>query len=276
MTTEDIANPPAGNADTNYSDEDVSRGRGNWVTSNRRRLLGAIGMGAVAATAGCLSGAIGGDASDGQADIDPTFGYAGTGEDDIPDSLSSDHTVGLHVDEEKFIIRNERPAGVEFGAFHFHAAGLHIDPGDVVTFELESPDHTITSLHPGLGRQQRVPDDVSWFSSPILPEGGFWLYKFEEPGVYDMVCAPHEFFGMALRIVVGDETGPVVRSEGRPPDGLTAALIGTGIPGDGGTPDLGVESLSPENIVNEGSVLAEDLSLDLALPIPTPTAPAEI
>lgn len=264
-------------------------------------------MTAVAPAAGCVGGSDGGDATpaaddgtgetattghhthhDGTttnsgtttgnetATIHPSFGYAGTTADRIPDGLQPDHTVGMHVDEEKFIMRDERPVGVEFGAFHFERAGLHVDPGDVVEFDLESPDHTITSLHPGLGRQQRVPDGVPWFSSPVIAEDGFWLYEFAEPGVYDVVCAPHELFGMAMRIVVGEETGPVVRSEGRPPELLSGVLLGTGVPGEDGTPDLGVDPLAPETIVSEGSVRAEDLAIDLALPIPQPTDPSAV
>jgi plastocyanin len=35
-----------------------------------------------------------------------------------------------------------------------------------------------------------------------------WLYAFDEPGVYDIECAPHEHWGMAMRIVVGDDANP--------------------------------------------------------------------
>lgn len=242
------------------------------LATNRRQLLGALGAGAIAATSGCMG--VGGQESD--STIDPTFGYAGTSEDEIPESLTPDHTVDLHVDEEQFIMRDGRPVGVEFGAFHFEYAGLHVEPGDVVTFRMESPDHTITALHQGLGRQQRVPDGVPWFSSPVIGKGGFWLYSFDEPGVYDVVCAPHELLGMAMRIVVGDETDPVVRGKGRPPESLSAALLGTGMPGEDGSPDRGVPPLAPENIVEAGTVGAHDIPLDLAVEIPMPTRPSEI
>lgn len=287
----------------------TGRETGWGYTSNRRRFLGALGMGTVGAAAGCIgvsddseAGTDGGDdaggddgdgedgagggGDDGTADDDgepdqqpsihPSFGYPGTAEDDIPDPLSPDHTVELHIDEELFIMENERPVGVQTGAFHFDPVGLHIEPGDIVEFQLESPDHTVTSLHPGFGRQQRVPDGVPWFSSPIIAKDGFWLYRFDQPGVYDVVCAPHELLGMAMRIVVGDKTEPVVRSEGRPPDVLAAVLIGTGIPDENGEPDLGVPPLAPQNIVDQGSVNQEDIDINLAVPIPMPTDPSNI
>lgn len=46
------------------------------------------------------------------------------------------------------------------------------------------------------------------FSGPILPAGGYWLYTFEEEGVYEVNCAPHEGFGMVMRLVGGDVAGP--------------------------------------------------------------------
>lgn len=243
-------------------------------STSRRGMLGVLGAGAIAVTAGCTDSL--GRSGQQDATIDPTFGYPGTEEDQIPDSLRPDHTVGLHVDEEKFILENDRPIGVEFGAFHFEQAGLHVEAGDIVNFALEAPDHTITSLHPGLGRQQRVPDGVPWFSSPVIAKDGFWLYQFDTPGVYDMVCAPHEVLGMAMRIVVGDTLEPVVLGEGRPPAGLSAVLIGTGIPDDDGDPHLGVDPLHPQNIVDQGSVRAEDLQIDLGVPFAEPTPPEEI
>lgn len=38
------------------------------------------------------------------------------------------------------------------------------------------------------------------------PQPSAWLHGFETAGVYDLECAPHEGFGMAMRVVVGDET----------------------------------------------------------------------
>jgi hypothetical protein len=32
-----------------------------------------------------------------------------------------------------------------------------------------------------------------------------WVYQFDDEGVYDVFCAPHEdHFGMVMRLVVGD------------------------------------------------------------------------
>ena len=49
------------------------------------------------------------------------------------------------------------------------------------------------------------------FSSPVLPVGDAFDYTFALPGVYDLWCARHEFFGMVMRLVVGEATGPGAR-----------------------------------------------------------------
>ncbi|MDL5363135.1 plastocyanin/azurin family copper-binding protein [Halalkalicoccus sp. NIPERK01] len=114
---------------------------------------------------------------------------------------------------------------------------------------MATPHHNINAIHTAFGYQQRVPEDVPPFSSPVLAGGTYWLYTFEEEGVYDYVCSPHEAFGMAGRIVAGSATGPGAEpidmesedEQARPPT-LTAALV------------LSDEALDPERIVEEGSV----------------------
>ncbi|WP_336025429.1 cupredoxin domain-containing protein [Halobellus salinisoli] len=175
--------------------------------------------------------------------IHPTLGYVGLAADEaVPASLQSDHEVDLvtRPPEEG----DDRPVP----EFFFEPTGLHISEGDVVRFNLATPDHTVTAYHPGLARQRRVPAGVPPFSSPVLAGGAFWLYRFDTAGVYDMNCAPHEIFGMVGRIVVGDaapdfgETGPGLR----PPE-LTAALV------------LADPALEPETIVTETTVEWADL-----------------
>ena len=92
--------------------------------------------------------------------------------------------------------------------FYFEPVGLYIQPGDTVVFKALSPHHTVTAYHPRQGKAQRVPDGVEPFSSPVVPVGGEWRYTFTVPGVYDIWCAPHEMYGMAMRIVVGYAAGP--------------------------------------------------------------------
>lgn len=139
--------------------------------------------------------------------------------------------------------------------FYFEPTGLYIETGDTVQFTMATPHHNANAVHSAFDYQQRVPEDVPPFSSPILAGGTYWLYTFEKEGVYDFVCAPHEAFGMAGRIVAGSATGPGIEpidiesdgEEARPPT-LTAALV------------LSDRALHPEQIIEKGSVSWDDVT----------------
>ncbi|MBZ6496339.1 plastocyanin [Haloterrigena longa] len=133
--------------------------------------------------------------------IDPQYGFATPDATAVPENLEPDHVVELHTDEPD---DPNDPDRTPF--FHFDPSGIHVNAGDVVQFTPESPDHTITAYHPGVGFQQRVPDGVPPFSSPVLSIDSAWLYEFTEAGVYDLYCGPHHVLGMSMRIIVGDLT----------------------------------------------------------------------
>lgn len=71
----------------------------------------------------------------------------------------------------------------ETHGFHFAPAGLHVQPGDVILFSGETPDHAVAASHERHGRQHTVPDGVGPKTSPLIPVGGYWLIKLTEPGV---------------------------------------------------------------------------------------------
>lgn len=225
--------------------------------TTRRRGLAAIGAAAMPAVAGC-SGAqdderdsdSSNDMNDGttqQTDdsaIDNRFGYVGTGDDSPP--VDPDHTVQL-------LIRPRDDAPIP--EFYFEPTGLAIDVGDTVRFDLATPHHNVNAYHPAFGYTQRVPDSVPAYSSPILSVDEYWLYTFETEGVHNIMCAPHELFGMVGSIVVGSPAGPAANpvgeapaptEESRPPE-FTAGLV------------LSDPALEPENIVDAGSVSWDDL-----------------
>jgi|SRR5690625_4847355 len=111
--------------------------------------------------------------------------------------------------------------------FYFGPVGLFIEPGDTVRFMAVTPHHTVTAYHLQHGKSQRVPDGVEPFSSPIIPLGESWEYTFTVPGIYDLWCGPHESYGMAMRIVVGEASGPAAQpSADFSPEG-TFATAGT-------------------------------------------------
>lgn len=200
--------------------------------------------------------------------IDATFGKAYTASERVPSGLV-DHVIEVHVHEHA--IMDGEPTTVPF---HFSPTGLQIDVGDVIEFRGVTPDHTVTAYHEGFGRQQRVPDDRPPFSSPVLPAGASWLYAFGSAGTYDLLCAPHEPFGMVMRLVVGDPDdsgyddafGPAgPPPQPRPPvSRMELTILGvTSWPFPTAAEVLGTDALSLTNIVDEGPVSIADVEADL-------------
>ncbi len=199
---------------------------------DRRRLLQVLGAGA-AVTLGTNAVAAGptlqqdeippDQSGDG---IHPTFGFSALAM-DVDPLVDPDHVVDAMIQP-----REDR----EIPEFFFEPTGLYVEPGDTVQFRLVTPHHSVTAYHPAQGQLPRVPDDVPPFSSPVLPVNAYWLYTFEQPGVYDMHCGPHEIFGHVMRIVAGEATGPGAEPVPEPeamaePDGDDAEM-----PNDGNGP----------------------------------------
>lgn len=229
----------------------------------RRDVLRAVGAGAVATAAtGVAAGRRSPDdrsPSGGEGDVDSTFGFAAVDGSTTP-PVAADHVVEIRI----------RPReGAQIPEFFFEPTGLAIDAGDTVRFDFVTGHHTVTAFHPGFGQLSRVPEGVPPFSSPVLPAGGYWLYTFETPGVYDLHCGPHEVFGHVIRLVVGgcttdfeplpdpcaggetegdatetDDEGP---AESLRPPQLTAYTV------------LRDPALDPETVVETGSVSWDDL-----------------
>lgn len=245
---------------------------------DRRRLLQLFGAGA---SLTAFSGTAGAGHEPGhEPRIDDHYGYAAPSDERLPGKLRPDHTVELHIHEHA--IFSPDPTDVPF---HFTPMGLHIDPGDIVRFDFETPEHTVTAYHPGQGRMNRVPNDVPPFSSPVINAGGFWLYQFDSPGTYDLFCAPHEFFGMVMRLVVGDPDGDAYDGSfeptGRPPvSRAELSLLGiTAFPNPTPNAVFQTDAMSVDAIVTAGdtgvSVDAVEDDLD-DLPIVTTLIPSEV
>lgn len=173
----------------------------------------------------------------------------GAGVEDPGEGGEPSGEAGGTVHEVRLMIRPVE--GQPIPQFFFEPAGLFIQPGDSVQFIAETPHHTVTAYHPLQGKQQRVPDGVEPFSSPVLPIGETWEYTFDLPGVYDLWCGPHESYGMAMRIVVGEASGPGAEpSTDFGPEG-TFSVAGQ---------VLSDAALDPANIIEQGSVSWDDVS----------------
>lgn len=93
------------------------------------------------------------------------------------------------------------------GELAFLPDRLQIQPGEKVTWVLQSGGHTVTAYHPKNFNiyQARIPEGVEpWdFDLLALKKGTSFSQTFTVEGVYDYFCRPHESVGMVGAIVVG-------------------------------------------------------------------------
>ena len=149
------------------------------------------------------------------------------------------------------------PDGTEF---YFEPVGLHIEPGDTVRFIGVTPHHAVTAYHAQHGKAHRVPDGVPPFSSPIVAVTETWDYTFDIEGTYDLWCGPHEAWGMAMRVVVGEPGGPA--------EELVVDFSPEGAFGAAGTV-LNDAALTSANIVSAKQVAWEEVSDEAKIqPVP--------
>lgn len=175
--------------------------------------------------------------------VDPVFGYplaSGEGED-----VSLEHLVDVTIAEGEGAHEDfpEEP-----------------DPDAPGQFDVGAGLHTVTAFHEKFGEPEfdvptRVPDGVPGFTSPPATPGESWVYRFTEPGVYDLFCFPHFGLGMVMRVVVFDPD-----DDDFDDDEFEASTAGPLFPNDERV--LDVPELEPAAIVEAGTVAWEDLTLE--------------
>ncbi|WP_232686743.1 plastocyanin/azurin family copper-binding protein [Halobacterium zhouii] len=108
----------------------------------------------------------------------------------------------------------------EGGNYYFNPIGLYVEPGETITWVIDSGSHSSTAYAKGTGGAsvRRIPQDAEPWDSGILSEqGASFDHTFEVPGTYDYFCIPHKSLGMIGRLVVGEPGGPAEGTQ--PPDG---------------------------------------------------------
>lgn len=88
--------------------------------------------------------------------------------------------------------------------FYFEPQMATVEPGATVQWEVESGRHTVTAFHPNNQVPNRIPENADPFDSDTLAEDDTFDVQFDEEGVYDYFCQPHEHEGMVGTVVVGD------------------------------------------------------------------------
>lgn len=234
---------------------------------NRRVLMKVFGAGAVASA---LGGTAAGKPSGG-ANIDDIYGATYYLGETLPSGLV-DHTVDLHTHPGDATFEGfPAPDGDDeddqddVPEFIFNPVGLHVEPGDVVEFKVHDPvTHTATAFHPHYEHlEKRVPNAKPYTSPPITGSqagpGDSWLYRFSTKGIHDIACLPHFNFGMVMRIVVFDPKKDSLDEscfEEYDPIGPHPIFDVTNA-----NKVLGDPELDPENIVAEGEIAWDELTL---------------
>ena len=94
------------------------------------------------------------------------------------------------------------------GDYYFDPIGLHVQPGDTISWTIESGSHNTVSY------DERIPEDAETWNTDIISQGSHEL-TFDVEGTYDYYCMPHQTLGMVGRFVVGEPGGP---AEGSMPE----------------------------------------------------------
>ena len=113
---------------------------------------------------------------------------------------------------------NEVAMITEGSDYIFNPIGLYVEPGETITWVLESGSHSSTAYTQENPQSSvnRIPNAAEGWDSGILSEqGAEFTYTFEVQGTYDYYCIPHKSLGMVARIVCGEPSG----LDGNPPDG---------------------------------------------------------
>lgn len=130
--------------------------------------------------------------------------------------------------------------------------------GDAVEPPSEPGAEPTPTQTPGAGTPTATPGDADEGGDGASgPVPDTYLVAFEQPGVYDFLCSPHETFGMAMRVVVGDVTeAPFETSDptALPPPRAGPVGLARGVLTD--------PELEPAAIVDAGSVAFADLTVN--------------
>lgn len=87
---------------------------------------------------------------------------------------------------------------------HFEPHAVRIEKGGTVTWTLISGAHSATAYHSDNDRPDRVPTGTNaWDSDVLSEEGATFEHTFDEEGVYDYFCRPHESVPMIGTVLVG-------------------------------------------------------------------------
>lgn len=176
---------------------------GQYQNGTRRGLVKMVG----AAVLGSLAGCIGTSDEDGQETTKKQAHEQKTKENQESDHQETAHEGehGSHGDVVKPVAAAEVTMLTNDDGMHFDPHVIRVTKGGTVTWTLDSGAHTATAYHPDNDSPRRVPEGTDGWDSGLLSESGeTFEHTFEEEGVYDYFCEPHEDKGMIGTVIVGE------------------------------------------------------------------------
>ncbi|MFB6172432.1 MAG: plastocyanin/azurin family copper-binding protein [Haloarculaceae archaeon] len=110
------------------------------------------------------------------------------------------------------------------GGHYFIPDIVWVKKGGTVTWENATGEHSATAYAASNDRPQRVPDGADGWDSGLVEDAGKTVtHTFDEPGVYDYYCKPHEALGMVGKVIVGGPTDLANEPALQPPQDLPGA-----------------------------------------------------
>lgn len=121
-------------------------------------------------------------------------------------------------------------ATVDMTALDFEQGVVWIKAGGTVTWRNKKGAHTITSYSEDNRKPMRIPEEAEgWDSGYVAGPNTTYSRTFEEEGVYDYFCLPHEGMGMVGTVIVGtpdnlDEANALQEPQSELPQGARDEL----------------------------------------------------
>lgn len=172
----------------------------------RRSVVRYAGIASLVALAGCSDGGGGGGGSEDNEtgnETNETGGSEDGNETDNETNETDSHGHGGELDSPSADAEVEMVT--EGDEHHFEPHAVWVEQGGTVTWTLASGSHSATAYHSDNDRPDRVPEGTeAWDSGVLSEQGATFEYTFDQEGVYDYFCIPHETIPMVGTVLVGN------------------------------------------------------------------------
>lgn len=170
----------------------------NDSPATRRRVIKYTGAAVLGAVAGCMGAP---SAENTETNTETESGQGGTETHGQSTDTGNNHggqfdSPTEHADVEMVTENDEH---------HFEPHAVWVKKGGTVKWTLASGTHSTTAYHSDNGKPNRVPKGTKAWDSDVLSEKGATFERtFDQEGVYDYFCRPHETRGMVGTVLVGN------------------------------------------------------------------------